>query len=108
MKTEERKICARALERFLIGFEIFETKKDFSMLFYSSDTDMVGSRNHKTHENLDKEVLIRKYQKHIPECPECRDTYIGFLNSVKKNNQSIEDMDKKYLGLLPKITSSTH
>lgn len=99
MRTKENKICARALERFLEDFEIFGMKKDFSMLFYCSDTDMVGGRNHKTHGNLDKKALIKQYQEHIPRCPECKDVYVVFLNSIKQKNQSIGDIDKKYLDI---------
>lgn len=88
MGTEERKICAKSLEK---------------VLYHLS-----GLNKSEANWTTGVEIIKREYKKHIPECSDCKDTYIGFLNLVKKNNQSIEDIDKKYLGLLPKITSSAH
>ena len=93
----DKKICARALERFLEGVYIFGDKKEFNMVFYSSDTDLIGGRNHKTYGNYDKEVIKREYKKHIPECDECAEVYVGYLYEIKKDNESIMDADKRSL-----------
>lgn len=102
----KNKICTRVLEKFLEGLEIFGSKKDFSILFYSSDTDIVGGKNHKTLATLDKEVLIRKYQEHILKCSECSDAYADFLKRQTNETISTEKADEKYLGLLSKIMSA--
>lgn len=100
------KICARVLEKFLEGLEIFGSKRDFEMLFYSSDTALVGGKNHKTWANLDREILMKRYQEHIPRCPECSVIYTAFLEKQIDGKNPIERVDKKYLGLLPEIASS--
>jgi len=97
----KNKICTRVLEKFLEGLEIFGSKKDFEMLFYSSDNALVGGKNHKTLANPGKSALTKEYRRHIPGCQECFDTYTDFLKRQIDKTTSIEEVDKKYFGLLP-------
>jgi len=101
------KICTKVLEKFLEGLEIFGSEREFEILFYSSNNALVGGENHKTWANLGREILMKRYQKHIPRCSECSVVYTNFLEKQTDEKNPVERVDKKYLGLLPRIISST-
>ena len=106
MKVKEIKICAKSLERILplinMGFD------GGSSSYYATDQKSLSEPEFGVHDQRDLPKLKEKYQKHIPECLDCKDAYINFLNSIKKGNQSIEELDKKYFDLLKNQPTNHH
>ena len=106
MTVKEIKICAGALEKILplinIGFD------GGSSSYYATDQKGLSEPEFGIHDQRDLPKLKEEYQKHIPECLDCKNTYIDFLNSIKKGNQSIEEIDKKYFDLLKNQPANHH
>jgi len=88
MESEERKICTKSLEKVL--YHLSGLKKSEANWTKGIDT------------------IKDEYKKHIPECLDCKITYVDFLNSIKGKNQSLREVDKKYFGVLKDNPTNHH
>tara|TARA_Y100000310_G_C20266821_1_gene616160 strand:- start:240 stop:548 length:309 start_codon:yes stop_codon:yes gene_type:complete len=95
-----KKKCVQSLEKILPLLDLTTKKneEDSHLILYTGDISSITVGNFRSLAALKIPIIKREYKKHIPECDECKKTYLDFLESLE-GYKDIEKANTQYLNI---------